>query len=253
MTARLRALPIALPPVHQETIGSYLNRLADANRLKPATLTALLGPIRRWRRDEDDTRGWTPLTTARLAILTGRPTSVLTHALPALAGMHDGPTLGLDTTTRAGCRRCMTRRGILGLVICRASSYESVCLRHRCWLAGADQHRLDQYPDILHANLRHRRLARRAGPHAQPAYQQALIQITDWFHTGPPGLRQRWTRRLGHLGDDPYLDPFHPSRERIELVCYPETVTLTGVLCSPHWRHRTDRLDEAHRRFTIRP
>jgi hypothetical protein len=24
------------------------------------------------------------------------------------------------------------------------------------------------------------------------------------------------------------------------------------VLCSPHWQHRTDRLDEAQRRFTIR-
>jgi hypothetical protein len=252
MTARLRALPIALPPVHQETIGSYLNRLADANRLKPLTLAALLGLTRRWRRDADDTDGWTPQTIDRLVILTGRPTKSLIHALPALGDMRHGATPDTPAPARAGCRRCMTRHGIHSLVICRAPSYESVCLRHRCWLGGPDQHRLDRHPDILHANLRHRQLARRTGPDTQPAYQQALIQITDWFHTGPPDLRQRWTQRLDQLGDDPYLDPFHPSRKRIEFVCYPETVTLTGVLCSPHWQHRTDRLDEAQRRFTIR-
>jgi hypothetical protein len=139
----------------------------------------------------------------------------------------------------------MTRRSIHGLVIRRIPSHESVCLHHRCWLGLTDQHRLDRHPDILHANLRHRRLARRTGPDTQPAYQQALTQITDWFHTGQPDLRQRWTQRLDQLADNPYLDPFHPSREHIGLVCYRETVTLTGVPTSPRWRHRTDRLDEA--------
>lgn len=101
MTTRLRALRIAAAVEH-ETIGSYLNlnRLADANRLKPTTLAALLGMSRRWRRDNDDADGWTGQTTDRLGVLTGQPSASLIHALPALNdhctrhGGADGPHRG---------------------------------------------------------------------------------------------------------------------------------------------------------------
>ncbi|MGW7256503.1 hypothetical protein [Streptomyces sp. NPDC054834] len=43
MTTRLWALPLTPPPVHDETIGSYLNRFADANHL---TIGAPLVPDR---------------------------------------------------------------------------------------------------------------------------------------------------------------------------------------------------------------
>ncbi|WP_234390372.1 DUF6262 family protein [Streptomyces sp. MMG1533] len=52
VTAGLRALPLAPPPVHGETIGSYLNRLVDANHLTIGHLTSLIGPSRQHRRDE---------------------------------------------------------------------------------------------------------------------------------------------------------------------------------------------------------
>ena len=119
--------------------------------------------------------------------------------------------------------------------------------------AGANQHSLDRLPNIPRANLRHRRLVRRAGPEAQHAFQQALTGLTTWFQTGQPELRQRWTQRLAQLDDDPYLDPYHPSRDRIQLATYPETVTLTSVFTSPHWRHRPDLLDEARRRLGLAP
>jgi hypothetical protein len=41
--------------------------------------------------------------------------------------------------------------------------------------------------------VRHRRLVRRAAPGAQHAYQQALTELTNWYQTGSPHLRQRWT------------------------------------------------------------
>ena len=82
-------------------------------------------------------------------------------------------------------------------------------------------------PKLVHANQRHRRLARRAGPEVHHVYQHALDQISDWFHTGHPELRRRWTQPLDRLGDDPYLDLYHPSRDRIEFATYPETS------CSP--------------------
>lgn len=97
--------------------------------------------------------------------------------------------------------------------------------------------RLNLAPELTNTNLRHRRLVRRAGPEAQHAFQQALTELTTWFQTGQPELRQRWRQRLAQLDDDPYLDPHHPSRDRIQLATYPETVTLTSVFTSPHWRH----------------
>ena len=57
MTPLLRALPIAFAPVHGETIGSYLNRLADANRLKVSTVSTVLDLSRGYRRDDDTCAG----------------------------------------------------------------------------------------------------------------------------------------------------------------------------------------------------
>jgi hypothetical protein len=89
-------------------------------------------------------------------------------------------------------------------------------------------------------------------PEVHDVYQHALDQINDWFHTGHPELRRRWTQRLDRLGDDPYLDPYHPSRDRIEFASYPETVVLTSIITSPHWRLRTDRHEEALRQVLAR-
>jgi hypothetical protein len=254
MTARLRTLPIALPPVHHETIGSYLNRLADANRLKLATLAGLLGLSRRWRRDHDNADDWTHQTINRLAVLAGHPAAALIHALPALPDhMTPQPTGPAVLAVGAACHRCMIRHGIRGLVVRRAFSHECVCLRHHCWLGGTRQHLLGDFPDILHANKRHRRVLRRAGPATHLAYQHALAQVTDWFHAGQPELRHRWTQRLNRMPTDPYADPHHPGMDIIEFACYPETVTMTGVLASPHWRQHPDRLSEALRRTRALP
>jgi hypothetical protein len=252
MSPPLRTLPIALPPVHQETIGSYLNRLADANRLKLSTLAALLGLSRRWRRDHDEAGEWTDQTIARLGTLTGRTSASLIRALPALRDQVTPDRQPSTTTVGTSCRRCVARLGIRGLVIRRVSSHERVCPRHQRWLGGPHQHSLHHLPEMVHANQRHRRLARHAGPEVHEVYQHALDQTNDWFHTGHPELRRRWTQRLDRLGDDPYLDPYHPSRDRIEFASYPETVVLTSVVTSPHWRLRPDRHEEALRQVLAR-
>jgi hypothetical protein len=57
---RLRVLPISLPPISRETIGSYLHRLADANHITSSAVTQLLGISRRYSRGDDDPTGWTP-------------------------------------------------------------------------------------------------------------------------------------------------------------------------------------------------
>lgn len=69
----LRLLPVPLPPVHGETIGSYLNRLADANRLPVRYLAGLIGVHSHHRRDDHRADRWTPQALHALSILTGRP------------------------------------------------------------------------------------------------------------------------------------------------------------------------------------
>ena len=53
------------------------------------------------------------------------------------------------------------------------------------------------------------------------------------------------------IAEDAYGDPHRPTEDRIELATYPETVALTGLFTSPHWRERGDLHAEAARRLAI--
>ncbi|MER5536693.1 hypothetical protein [Streptomyces mirabilis] len=45
--------------------------------------------------------------------------------------------------------------------------------------------------------------------------------------------------------------PHRPTDDRIELATYPETVALTGLFVSPHWRDHNDLNAEAAHRSAI--
>ncbi len=262
MTALPRALPIALAPVQGETIGSYLNRLADANRLKIGTVVDALGLHRRYRQDDDNPVEWSQVTLARLAALTSRSARSLAYGLPALNSLLTGRPHALPTDTDGGpttprrpaCRPCMARHGA-SLVIRSAPHSDCVCRRHQRWLHSLDQHDLSLLPEVLYANGRHRRLDRatsriRVG---RVAYLRAQHQIRTWFRAGSqPELSQRWHHRLAVLGEDPYGDPYRPSTERLDIAAYPETIVLTRLLSSPYWRARDDLPAEVGRRFGAR-
>lgn len=230
----MRPLPVRPAPVHRETTGSYLARLADANRLKPATLPTLLG-VNPVARDGDPGQPWPSSAVSALADLTSRSATALLAALPALGPGPVPPhqqTPG-DSHLRPACRSCMTARGITGLVIQHTAPHEHVCLRHHRWLAAAQQYNLDQLPDVLTANRRHRRLARRATTTITTAHLTAQATTNAWFTTtADPDLHERWTRRLETLADEPFGHPHHPSTQRVELAVYPETVILTALHAS---------------------
>jgi hypothetical protein len=262
VTAAPRVLPIAFPPVNGETIGSYLNRLADANRLKIGTLTDTLGLHRRCRRDDDPT-GWSQDTLARLAALTDRSATALAHGLPALNSLLTGKAHAMPATThenlaaprRPACRPCMARHGA-SLVIRSAPHSDCVCRRHQRWLHSLDQHELALLPEVLKANTRHRRLDRATSKLLSGglAHIQAQQQIRTWFAAGShPELHQRWLQRLANLGEDLYGDPHRPTIERIDIATYPETVVLTTLFASPHWKEHDDLYIEAGRRLGVRP
>ncbi|SOD88005.1 TniQ family protein [Streptomyces sp. Ag109_G2-15] len=264
MTIRLRALPLTPPPVHRETIGSYLNRLADANHLTIGYLSSLVGPSRQHRRVDNRVGYWTPEGLRRLAALTGRSPSSLIHAMPPLGSIGDplrrlplsATEEVLEPRRRPACRLCMARRHIRGLVVRSTPHHEGVCHRHHRWLLGDEQHDLTRLPEVLRANLRHHRIVRRGThPCTALAYIEARDRLTRWFTSESTGesLRQRWNRRLDVLGEDPFGDPHRPSEARIELATYPEAIVLTGLFTSPHWRDHPQLPTEAAQRLDITP
>lgn len=246
-----RQLPIALPPVHHETLGSYLGRLADANRLKPSLLPGILGDPRPMQRDTDFIRPWQPGAIDDLATLTGRTPAALRRALPALR-MPPAAAKNAAPRIRPACRACMAARNIRGLVIQHAANHECVCLHHRRWLAAPDQHRLDTLPEVLRANIRHRRLTRRADTliDGHRAHLDAQHRVRAWFadatHTN---LNERWAHRLHLLGEDPFGNPHYPSQERVDLAAYPEAVILSCLYASHHWHDHDDIANETARRL----
>ncbi|MEU2739552.1 TniQ family protein [Streptomyces sp. NPDC007095] len=261
MTARPRTLPLTPPPVHHETIGSYLNRLADANHLSIGYLSHLVDPSRQHRRVDNRVGYWTPEALRRLAILTGRHPSSLIHAMPPLGSIGD-PLRHLRSATeevveprrRPACRLCMAWRRVHGLVVRSTPHHEGVC--HRRWLLGDEQHDLTRLPEVLRANLQHHRIVRRGThPSTALAFVDARDRLTRWFtgeRSGEP-LRQRWNRRLEVLGEDPFGDPHRPSDARVELATYPEAVVLTGLFASAYWRDHPQLLAEAAQRLHIAP
>jgi len=214
--------------VHRETVGSFLGRLADANRLKPHTLPALLG-ISTLPRHTDPKTPWPQAAVTILATLTGRPATALTAALPALAQPPPGTRSAGPGRIRPACRSCMAVRGILSTVIQHTSDHQDICLRHHRWLAAPEQYLLSHLPEVLTANRRHRRLIRRAGSTAADKHQQARTAVGAWFAAADhPDLLESWIRRLEALPEEPFGHPDHPSPQRIALAVYPETVALTA-------------------------
>ncbi|BAC67975.1 hypothetical protein SAVERM_266 [Streptomyces avermitilis MA-4680 = NBRC 14893] len=195
---------------------SYLNRLADANRLPVQFRPILLGHNRHHRRDDNRPGRWTPETLCRLSALTGRTAAELSHAIPALAVIGEPAENRLQSLSgqavevlrRPACRRCMARRGFHGLVVRTIPPHEAVCLRHQRWLLGDEQYRLHALPELQQANRRHCRLVRRTRASILAReYAVARDCLRDWFQDGKPSaLRQRWNKRIDQLGEDPYGD-----------------------------------------------
>jgi TniQ len=123
MTASARTLPVPLPRLHRELLGSYLHRLADANHLTIGGPSREIGPGRRHRRDSDDTAGWTPAAVTRLAVLAGTTATALLHVLPVLQAIapagQEAARPSLPAWHAHACLLCAARRGASGLAIIR--------------------------------------------------------------------------------------------------------------------------------------
>ncbi|MEU9290227.1 TniQ family protein [Streptomyces sp. NPDC048275] len=191
-------LPRTVPLFHNETLDSFLHRLAAANHLPADQLLPLL-EIRRTKK--------TPANTLLepLAAAAGVHQRALGLALPEFLdadvdatdkpGAIGRPRSALHTAIqRPACRRCTHAAGITMTVTCWTTHDRNVCLRHRLWIgngiANADEQvDISRLPDTIRAQRHHRNLVARHGrrwvrnayPDARKMYFAWLQQSADPF------------------------------------------------------------------------
>ena len=239
---RSRPLPRRVSPVQDETISSFLRRLAQANHIRGDELLAYLGT--RLREPSAPTRS-RDVSLQALSMISGHTPICLAHALPEIRPQlpdHSalrviGRTTVEGHATRPACRRCMAAKGITATVTIWARQHQNVCLRHQLWIGPGvnspeDQVEVADLPEIGHAQTRHSNLIRRHGVgHVRYSHPDAQ-KIISWS-TQLPSDTGRWNRRRHFF-----------TREQAEhlpwsydfAACYPEVVALLSVLASPHWR-----------------
>jgi len=223
-------LPRPVPPFPGETTASYLYRLAAANELHPADLRAHLAG-----RQEHG-----PVTLETLAAATGRPRHALAWALPELRP-GAGPALP-GYARRTVCRRCAARRDSFPYAAVWQPAEICLCLSHRIWLGSAAHPRLRwQYDigglsEIIQAQRRHSRLARRRGRQAAVTAIAEASRITAlWARHG--FYRDRRIPLIRELrGEVPITGKLPSFDDVMAVVTYPETVDLARILATPRWR-----------------
>ncbi len=235
----LRPLPRTVAPVADETLQSYLWRLARANRLDDTALRKhLTGKISKFA----------TISSGTLALVSGQPEHVLRWALPELAQPGDPQLPGRvppGTGGRLACSWCaLVRRHHADVAWCWNDHDHVVCHRHRRWIGDGNdqpdsgQPDLTDQPDILQANRRHHRLVRRVGRYrATIAYQQARTICSRW-HRNDDHDDDFQRLMLRFHGPHWQVSRSHPT---LFAARYPQIVALTTLLASAYWQSAAQR------------
>jgi hypothetical protein len=255
----IRQLPGLTKPVQDETVKSYLERLARANCCAIEDLASYLAP-HTWPHDDAKASDfliaslhhWTSdiftgIELSALAKATGLPEANLAYALPELRDQYpDARSMVLRERNIAGrpnyvglaCQRCVAAKGITTHVYVWMRHDQNVCLRHKLWIGpgayGAeDQLNLAKLPEVVAAQRKHRVLIRRLRRRwVFPVFPLAFGFADSWVPMKT--RRQRFAQLRAPRGYPPGKFPFRGAHWNA--VIYPEAVALTGVLASPRWR-----------------
>jgi TniQ len=233
-----RRLPVPLAPAQQETLASWLHRLATVHGLVPADLRHHLriGPY--LSDDSDERRG----LVRRLAAVTGHAVERLAWALPELR-MPAPEWPALRHLAQRACPRC-TARHQGGPVRRPFAHHEYLCVRHGYWVGPPDPTRDDpppqlagRLPELVTAQLRLHRAARHHGWAAtfDATAAATSICVNLRFSAEHHPLWTRWQRRLD------LLMPASYRRSLFIAAIYPEVCALAAVLADWHTPAPTDR------------
>lgn len=228
----MRPLPRPVIPAHDETLRSYLGRLARANRLDAAALRAhLSGTPSKYSTVEVDA----------LARISGQSTRSLRYAVLELCTEQDLTAMLVTGRppphgqSQLRCIHCTLARGHQDQVESWTHPEDVICQRHQRWIGtepdqtAHHQLPLGDQPEILQAGEQHRRMIRQ---HGRPVITTAFGHAAHICH--------QWHRRLEH-DDDFYrlMERFHHSQWRvtatdptIHAARYPQVIALTRLLAS---------------------
>jgi len=231
LTTPLRALPRTVTPMLDETLDSFVWRLARRNGLDVFGLRDFITA---------GSHHQAPIVTERLSLLTGRSARALHLAMPELAGPEERASLPLTGRPRPGghrrhaCPKCarMFVSDPTGWVRVWARHEDVVCQRHWYWTDSISAVSLAGHPDVVRANRRHRRLIRRWGREAiHETYERATAICDDWYRISRD-LKERVSRT-----------DWNPATA-FGASIYPHAVALTRLMTATYWRALI--IDEQH-------
>jgi len=235
--SRIKPSPLPLPasPVTGETLASFLNRLAVANRTStealPEALPPWFGIKARWHDDRwqhDQLIPWEDDAAARLAAISGTTATAIRNALPAFGSLASQPA-------RAGtaCRHCTAARRISQPVPVHLPAHHQVCLRHGIWLSrtGTPQFSVSGCPGIMAAERQARRLLRHS-----TAEQLIHARIRAAQEPGGPAAQLAWKQRTHALITSNSRTVVESCpQELFAAAGYPETVaTAASTITQSH-------------------
>ncbi|GAA0931039.1 TniQ family protein [Nonomuraea longicatena] len=246
LLVRLRRppLPVTVPLIRDETLNSYVARLARANCLKESALRQHLTGSR---------LPSVPISLEVLAQATGHSATALSYAMPELAPeseraavlrLGDRPS-DKEHLSRNVCRACLIRHGVNPRrspdISIRRHPEDFICRRHRRWVAPDGfptdrQPDLRDQPEIMRAHGLHGRLIRRHGRFpVSVAFGEAENIMHIWERNGLCQERadQRMIAWTGWSDWRAYVRRGDPRRAAAQ---YPEVIALARLLASPYWR-----------------
>jgi TniQ len=246
--SRLSRLPIAVAPARQETVASYLGRLAAVHGLHPREIWEQVSTRRPGTARRD-------VAADRLATVTGR---AVQHLARALLELRDPAPdwAAWRHQSQPGCPRCDARHES-GPVTRLLPHHRYVCTRHSYWIGPPDAGQPAtplgwQLADIVRAQRRHLRLVRRHGFAA--AYDAVLTGFLICGHLWgdqpqtPVDAWHRWTLRAEVLIPTG-SGPGEFSASRLFAAVYPEAVDIAALIASPAWRRLAAGDAEQQQRF----
>ncbi|MBN7445074.1 hypothetical protein DDK07_20000 [Mycobacteroides abscessus] len=204
-----RPLPKTVAPFRDETVLSYVARLAHANHLATAQLRRYVaGTAHSHARPQ-----W-------LAVAAGHPEWVLRARLRGFAAT-ERTYLNQTTSFRPLCRLCMARRGVHETVYCTLAPHITACQRHQLWIGPlahslGDQISLHHHLGVLAAARVHARLVHRYGdPEIRFTLRQARHFLSYWANA-----------------EQSVTNPFEQTSLSAPIAVYPELVAIGATLAA---------------------
>lgn len=237
-----RPLPITVRPMGNETLVSYVCRLAQANGMFYTTLFRHIAPCVPGRHRLERTDAYlNAAAIRRLSVLSGHSPQRLTRALPGLRTRMANDTAAdpvlrwsFKFNPQRACRRCTLQRGWTGTIPVYNAPSRRICERHAVWTYW-EHHDLTATPEIVKAHRHFRRLVG-TRPQALERYRRArqVLHLHGAEALPPhPLVVRRWSERADRLGIDWGGGPI--TFRCYELLRFPETVALTRFLSHPTW------------------